>query len=203
MTPNKYNVKTNELNKVVDILDFGEALLFGNPGLVRLSFSSFFPRLYHNYSSIISGDYERDADELVELIVKWKEKKKPVRVIITDSPVNYMFGIKAFDYDEHDGSHDIYYTLSLEEYKDFNTPPANNDRQVDEDTGLKDRPSTGSPITEEDPSAVLGARARRGRDILEASQRAYGEVSKWRAIAQGNGLKDLAISSLARLRIPS
>lgn len=196
VTPNKYSVKTSELNKVVDILDFGEALLFGNPGLVRLSFSCFFPRLYHEYTSIISGDYEKDATELVELITKWKEGKKPVRVIITDSPVNHMLAIKQFDYDEHDGSHDIYYTMSLEEYKDLNTPAANNDKQVDDTTGLKERPTT------ETPPSTKPDKLKRARDVLEMSKKAYGTVSKWRAIAESNDMKDLAINNLGKLRIP-
>ena len=195
VTPNKYHVKTNQLNKIVDILDFGEALLFGNPGLIRLSFSCFMPRLYHEYTSIISGDYEKDATELCELIDKWKRSKKPVRIIITESPINHMFGIKSFDYDEHDGSHDIYYTMNLEEYKDLNTPPANNEQPMnDETSGLRDRKNeTEKPVADE--------KVARARDLVEASKRAYGEVEKWRAIAEANSMDDLAAIALSELRI--
>jgi len=189
VTPEKYQVKTKQLNKVVDIVDFGEALLFGNPGLVQLSFSSFLPRTFHEYSSIISGDY-RDAAEGVELLTKWKEAKKPVRVIITDSPINLMMGIMSFDYDEHDGSHDIYYTLSFNEYKDLNTPPANNNKQVDDSTGLKSRPTEKTPPVSTD-------KLKKARDVVEMSKRAYGTVSKWRGIAKTNNLKDLALTTAA------
>ena len=126
--------------------------------------------------------------------MKWKEGKKPVRVIITDSPVNLMFGIKSFEYDEHDGSHDIYYTMSLEEYKDLNTPPANNEKQVNADTGLKER-----PVEKEQP--VSTDKMKKARDVLEVSKKAYGTVSKWRAIAQSNDMKNLAINSMATLKI--
>ena len=189
VTPEKYQVQTKQLNKVVDIVDFGEALLFGNPGLVKLQFSSFLPRTFHEYSSIISGDY-KDAPECVELLTKWKEAKKPVRVIITDSPLNLMMGIMSFDYDEHDGSHDIYYTLSLNEYKDLNTPPANNNKKVEDATGLKARPTEKTPPVSTD-------KLKKARDVLEMSKRAYGTVTKWRGIAQSNNLKDLAISTAA------
>lgn len=189
VTPERYRIKTKQLNKVVDIVDFGEALLFGNPGLVQLEFSSFLPRTYHEYSSIISGDYV-DAPEGVELLTKWKEAKKPVRVIITDSPVNLMMGIMSFDYDEHDGSHDIYYTLSLSEYKDLNTPPANNNKKVNDETGLKARPVEKTP-------PVATDKLKKARDVLEMSKKAYGTVSKWRGIAKTNNMKDLAISTAA------
>ena len=42
---------------------------------------------------------------------------------------------------------------------------------------------------------------KKARDILEMSKKAYGTVSKWRSIAQSNDLKNLAINSLAGLKI--
>lgn len=38
VTPIKYNVTTSQNNKVIDILDFGEAVLFGNAKLKNLKF---------------------------------------------------------------------------------------------------------------------------------------------------------------------
>ena len=192
VTPAKFEVRTTQNNKTVDIIDFGEAMLFGNPGLIRLEFSTFFPRTNHAYPFVV-GD-QREAEECVEQMIKWKEGKKPVRLIITDSPINHMFGIKAFDYDNHDCSRDIYFTLSLIEYKDLNVPPANNDKQVNEDTGLKNRP-------QEKSQPVSTDKMKKARDILEMSKKAYGTVSKWRSIAQSNDLKNLAINSLAGLKI--
>ena len=194
VTPVEYNVRTKQLNKVIDVIDFGEALLFGNAGLYEMSFSCFFPRLYHEYSSIISGDYDRDAADLCALIDKWKRAKKPVRVIITDSPINHMFGIMAFEYEEKDGSRDIYYDMTLREYKDLNVPPANNEKQVNKTTGLKERPVENTPPVSTD-------KIKRGRDILEVSKKTYGTVSKWRAIAKSNNMTNLAVTSMAALKI--
>jgi len=192
VTPIKFDVQTSQNNKTVDIIDFGEAMLFGNPGLIRLKFSTFFPRTFHEYPFVV-GD-QKDAGECVDLMIKWKESKKPVRVVITDSPVNHMFGIKDFDYDNRDCSKDIYFTLSLIEYKDLNTPPANNNKQVNENTGLKDRPAEKTPPVSTD-------KMKKSRDILEMSKRAYGMVSKWRSIAQSNDMTNLAINSLSHLKI--
>ena len=74
-------------------------------------------------------------------MAKWKESKKPIRVIITDSPVNLMMGIMDFSYHEKDGTRDIWFDISFDEYKDLNTPPSNNDKEVDKSTGLKNRPT--------------------------------------------------------------
>ena len=192
VTPIRFDVQTTQNNKTVDIIDFGEAMLFGNPGLIRLKFSTFFPRLDHGYPFVV-GD-RKEAGECVELMVKWKEGKKPVRLIITDSPINHMFGIKDFDYDNRDCSKDIYFTLSLVEYKDLNTPPANNNKQVNKDTGLKARPTEQTPPVSND-------KLKKARDVLEMSKKAYGTVSKWRSIAQTNDMKNLAVNSLATLAI--
>ena len=79
--------------------------------------------------------------ECIDMIVKWKEAKKPVRVIITDSPVNLMMGIMSFNYNEKDGTRDIWYEISFTEYKKLNTPSSNNNSTVNSDTGLKERPT--------------------------------------------------------------
>ena len=42
---------------------------------------------------------------------------------------------------------------------------------------------------------------QRARDILEVSKKAYGTVSKWRAIAKSNNLTSLAVNSMAVLKI--
>lgn len=191
VTPSKYSITSGQKNKIVDITQVGEALIFGMPKLRTLSFSGFFPSLLHDYPFIV-GDTKEPA-EIVELLTKWKESRMPVRVIITDTPVNLMFGIMQFDWWEQDGSKDIYYTLSLTEYKDLNTPAANNDKPVDETTGLKDRPTE----TVEPTQATLW---QKGSDICDAAKKAYGDYTHWRRIVQSNDLKDLAINNASKLR---
>lgn len=201
VTPTKYTVQTEQDNKLVNILDFGEAQLFGNPKLKRLSFGMFFPATVHNYPFVV-GDH-KEPSECVAMIEKWKESRQPVRVIITDTPVNLMMAIKTFEYNERDGSHDIYYKISLIEWKDLNTPMANNDKKVDETTGLKERKGTEFA----DETAVAGARQgavnaiRRTHDIMDASRRAYGKYSCWRDIADANNLGSLVLQDVSRLTI--
>ena len=190
VTPRNYEVKTAQDNETIDILDFGEAMLFGNAKLKRLSFSGFFPHPKHDYPFIV-GDVKTPI-ECVELLTKWKEAKKPIRVIITDSPVNLMMGLREFTYREQDGTRDIYYKLSFIEYKELNTPSANNDKQTDETTGLKQR--TDEP---ENPESWVD----KADDILDASKKVYGDYSHWRNIVQSNDLKNLAINNVTKLNL--
>ena len=133
VTPWKYSVTTAQNNKVVDILDSGE--------LKTLKFGCFFPHQenHEGHKYIIGDSYS--PTECVEQLIKWKESKKPVRVIITDTSVNMMMAIMTFNYNEKDFSGDVWYEISLTEYRELNTPSANNDKQIDENTGLKKRPT--------------------------------------------------------------
>lgn len=190
VTPRSYEIKIAQNNETIDILDFGEAMLFGNAKLKRLSFSGFFPHPKHDYPFVV-GDVKTPI-ECVELLTKWKEAKKPIRVIITDSPVNLMMGLRDFTYQEQDGTRDIYYKLSFIEYKELNTPSANNDKQTDETTGLKQR--TDEP---ENPESWVD----KADDILDASKKVYGDYSHWRNIVQSNDLKNLAINNVTKLNL--
>lgn len=190
VTPKTYKVETEQNNRVVDILDTGEAQLFGNRKLKRLSFSCFFPQPNHSYPFVVGDD--RSPSECVELLEKWKEGKKAVRVIITDSPVNLMMAIKSFDYREQDGSRDIYYELKFIEWRDLNTPLANNEKQVEKLTGLKKRP-VGTTIPPR-PNSI-----QRARDILDASRKAYGKYKYWRSLRDKNNLKYLALKNLRQI----
>lgn len=190
VTPKTYKVETEQNNRVVDILDTGEAQLFGNRKLKRLSFSCFFSQPSHAYPFVVGDD--RSPSECVELLEKWKEGKKAVRVIITDSPVNLMMAIKSFDYREQDGSRDIYYELKFIEWRDLNTPLANNEKQVEKLTGLKKRP-VGTTIPPR-PSSI-----QRARDILDASRKAYGKYKYWRSLRDKNNLKYLALKNLRQI----
>lgn len=190
VTPTKYEVGNEQDNKSVNITQIGEALLFGNPKLITLTFESFLPA--KDYPFIV-GDKRKPA-EIVALINKWKESKKPVRVIVSDGPINLMMAIMAFPWKKQENTGDLYYTLNLKAYKDLNTSMSADDtKAVDDVTGLKDRPT----INDKPSTATLH---NRGSDILDAAKKAYGNYKHYERIIQSNDLKNLAINNLSQLR---
>ncbi len=54
------------------------------------------------------------------MIEEWKSRRVPIRLIITDTPINMACTIRNIEYGEQDGSRDVYYTLALEEFKLYN-----------------------------------------------------------------------------------
>ena len=184
VTPSKYSVTTSQNNKVVDILDFGEHLIFGNEKLMKLKVSCFFPAQKHAYPFVV-GDKKEPA-ECVELMNNWRTAKTPVRIIITDSPVNLIMSIDTFVYKEKDGTRDVYFDLNLTEYRDFNVPSANFNKQVDTRTGLKMRPGT---IPLDLQKKLVG----RGLDIADKAKSAYGNFSSVGKFQSANGLSGLSL----------
>ncbi len=196
VTPWEYTVTSGQMNKTISITQVGEALIFSNPRLRTLRFSCFFPSLHHEYPFIV-GD-EKEPAECINLLIKWKESKKPVRVVISDSPVNMSMAIMNLEYQEKDGTRDIYYSLELTEYIDLTIKNANENKKIQETTGLKDRQSDKPQATE--------AKVYEGNDVLDAAKKAYGQYSKWRKVAEGNNMKDLLINNsrgiAKRLKVP-
>lgn len=187
VTPWKYSVTTKQNNKIIDVLDFGEALVFGTTALKNLKLSCFFPATFHKYPFIV-GD-NREPAECLDLLNNWKEGKKPVRVIITDSPVNLQMAIMKVNWSEKDGSRDIYYTIDFEEYRDLNVPPSNYQRQIDSQTGLKSRPND----EHDDIQSKLVANAL---DIVEKSKQAYGDFMHVDTFKSKNGLSSLSLGGI-------
>lgn len=137
INPKTFELSEASLNQKVTLLNIGEVNLLGNRGLITCSLSSFFP-------SSKSPHYKRadkDPMEYINQLNKWKNSKKPLRLIISDSDINLAMGIEKLAYSLHEGDEDIYYTLELAEYRVLNVPTVKVKTGV-KANGLKERPNT-------------------------------------------------------------
>lgn len=183
VTPKEFLIGDNQNNTTVNITEAGELNLLGFRNLKTLTLESFCPN-GHNYPFIVSDEL-KDPYEYVAILRRWKESHKPIRVVITQSDVNLAMGIEGLQYGPRDGSGDVYFSLALKEYRFLNTPSADNDKPLDDTTGLKDRPNESAV-----PDAV---NMRPGQDVMDAAKKAYGDYSHWRRVVESNSAKDLAV----------
>jgi hypothetical protein len=94
----------------------GDIKLIGPPGLRGLSWESFFP--FESYPFAKDKTYK--GMRYVHMIEKWKADKEPIRLVITGkraAMVNMLCAIENIEFGSQDGTTDIYYTLSLSEFK--------------------------------------------------------------------------------------
>ena len=112
--PSEYSVSSSQNNTVVNVIGLGDVVLKGKRGLRSISFSSFFPMRYDagycEYSSI------RSPKTYVDLIEKMK-RAGTVKLIITGTQINFRCTIESFEWNESDGTGDIYYSLTFREYR--------------------------------------------------------------------------------------
>ena len=101
-------------NTTINIHNLGEINLKGKRTLKSISFESFFPANQYYFSQ----DTFHDPYYYVENINKLMEQNETIHLVITETNINGFFTIDSFGYGNNDGSKDVYYTISLKEYRE-------------------------------------------------------------------------------------
>lgn len=114
IVPAELKIQDTVNNETFTTVNQGDIKLLGLRGLKSISFDSFFPAKEYSFS--------RNKDmfgwEYVEIIDAWIEKRMPIR-IVAGSAINILMSIDSFEYGLQDGSGDVYYNLSLSEFKEI------------------------------------------------------------------------------------
>lgn len=137
VNPPSVEFTEKQLNQAITLLNIGEANLKGERGLKYTKLSSFFP----SEKSPFYKNAKKKPDKYASLLQEWKTTKAVVRVIISDMQINLAMLIDEFDYAMKEGDGDIYYTLSLSEYRTLNVPSVQITTKV-RSNGLLSRPSS-------------------------------------------------------------
>lgn len=107
-------VKFPHNNQTFQTISDGDIKLIGMPGLKIISLNSWFPMKEYPFAkSPLMGT------EAKEFFVKWKRKRRPIRVIIVNNN-GYEFHNELYAIDEfvfgYDRAGDMTYSLSLEQF---------------------------------------------------------------------------------------
>lgn len=177
VTPSSFKISQKHNNTVLNITSIGEINLIGNKGLASLTISSFFPSSEYYFCKYFGFP---KPYEFVKTIQKWKNSCKPIRVIVTGTPINYAMGIDEFSFSEEDGTGDVYFTLSLNEYiftkqaKPYQTTTPNGTQIVTPQTKRETKPIPTSKKVQE------------GDNIYTVAKNTTGSMSNAKAIAKTN-----------------
>nr|DAH06889.1 MAG TPA: tail assembly protein [Caudoviricetes sp.] len=114
--PSEFTISKPQSTDVFDTVSQGELQLIGKSKLKGITISSFFPVRDYSYLR----DTSMKGWEYVYKIDTWIEQKIPIRLVITDTPINMAVAVKNFEYTiKTDG--DLWYTLVLEEFNLLNS----------------------------------------------------------------------------------
>lgn len=167
-----FRLETAQGVETMSLQKLGQISLPGLRELESITLESFFPAQDYNF---LKYHDIRDPWECVAMIKKWKESRRPVRLIITETNINLAMLIKSFSYGVEDGSDNVNFTLELVEYVFLETPKS----------------ATAYATTSE--SAVASSHAgdtewtvRYGDTLTGIAKAVYGDTSMWKDIYEAN-----------------
>lgn len=191
INPVSCELSSPSMNQTVTLVELGEINLFGNRGLKSIMLESFFPGQKSPFYSRASSDPE----DYVARLEKWKNSKKPVRIIIMGTGVNMACAIERFAHRRREGDGDVYYTLELKEYRPLNVAPVAEQKSTGS-SGLKSRPDTKENAREVVVKSVNDT-------LWSMACKFYGDGTRWTELASANNISDPKLMQLGdRVVIP-
>ena len=132
VSPPDFEVGNPYNNQTVNIQSLGDVNMLGKRGLQTIKFSSFFPAQAYNFVQTLSIASPYDY---VNQVRKMAESGQPCHISITGTDVSLPVSIDDFTYKEQDGSGDVYFSITLREYR-YLMPESS---ATNATTGLKSR----------------------------------------------------------------
>ncbi len=175
INPQEFEFTEPHNNQKINLLNIGEAKLMGHRGLISGSISIFFP----SSDSPLFRYADREPEEYLRLLKKWKSKTQPIRVIISDCDFNLAMTIDNLAQKHQEGDKDTYYTLSLSEYRFLNVPTVKEESKAKSKiSGLSTRPNT--------KPAPKTYTVVTGDCLWNIAKRYYGDGTKYTKIYEAN-----------------
>ena len=178
VTPSEVACETSVTINTESVNDLGSVSLFGGTELRNIPINSFFPA--KDYSFCTYSNIEKPYD-LVSKIENWQNKGTKLRYIVSDGYTNIPVMISSFSYREQDGTGDVYFDLSLIEYKEIKlnkTTSSNNSSNNSTDRTTENAPK---PSGENKSHKVVS-----GDSLWAIAQKYYGDGSQYPKIKEAN-----------------
>ena len=178
--PSSFEVTVPHQNTTVNITNLGEINLIGKTGLINMNIEGFFPN--QEYPFCLYTSFSKPY-EYIKQLLKWKNSGKPIRVIVTNTPINYAMAIESLTYSEVDGTGDVYFSLELKEYKFISTTKQTT--TTSNGTTLT-TPTTTRQVKSPSDSYVV----KKGDTLWLIAKKVTGDGSNYKAIAAKNNITD-------------
>lgn len=169
--PPSFEIEVGNNNTVVNISEIGDINLIGKSGLKSITIASFFPS--KNYYFVEYTNFPKPY-KAIEKLEKWRKSGKPIRLIITTTDINVLMAIESLSYGERDGTGDVYYSLSLREYKTVKTKKVAQVKIPEPKRPVPPKPKQRTYVV------------KRGDNLWNIAKKHYGNGNQWRKIYNKN-----------------
>lgn len=175
--PPSFEINGSATINISNILNVGDIAVFGGLGLKTIELSSFFPN--QEYSFCNYNGFPKPYD-CVNLIESWMREGYILRFIITETNINFECIIADFNYREQDYSRDVYFTLSLKEYRRIQISKVNinNDEKLSSEKNV--------PLIKGFDAKQKTHKVVEGDTLSKIAKKYYGNGDLWEKIYKAN-----------------
>ena len=188
VTPSEVSCETSANISTESVNDLGNVSLFSGVELRTIPISSFFPNRQYSFCTYSNVE---PPYEFVSKIEKWQNEGKKLRYIVSDGYTNIPVMINSFSYKEQDGTGDVYYDLSLIEYKEIKLNKTTSSTDNNSNNNSTNRPTENAPKpTGENKTHKVSS----GDSLWAIAQKYYGDGSQYPKIKEANKDKYTSLS---------
>lgn len=188
VTPSEVICETSANISTESINDLGNVSLFSGVELKSIPIDSFFPN--KDYSFCTYNNIEKPY-ELVRKLETWQNNGTKLRYIVSDGYTNIPVMINSLTYQEQDGTGDVYFSLSLIEYKEIKLNKTTSIDNSNSTNNTTNRPTENAPT----PSGENKThKVVKGDSLWSIAQKYYGDGSKYTKIKEANKDKYTSLS---------
>ena len=175
VNPENIGVGGEKKLDTVEIINIGEVDFPTGDRIQEVGFSTFFPVNYDTYCQYPDIPAPQDA---LHILLDWRDAGKPVRLLITESPVNILVLIGGVSWEIKGGEPgDIYFNINFRSWREIKVRT----------TAQPAPPRTGIPRTRPDTKPVPKIYTVRAGDTLYTiAKRELGAGSRFKDIFSGN-----------------
>lgn len=178
VNPEEIRITRAKGYETVNILSLGEFDFPTGEKVKEIAFSSFFPAAYDSYCN-----YEDIPDpvDAMQTLTKMTASKQPVRLIITETPVNVLVLISAHDTTFKGGEPgDVYFDLTARTWREMkvHTKVARAAASAAKKASAASRPDT------KKPSKTYTVKS--GDSLSKIAKMELGNSAKWQQIYKAN-----------------
>lgn len=153
VTPGRLQIKTNNQNKTINLINEGEVNLLKSPGLREITFEAMIPQVKYPFAYYNLGFLE--APFFLQYFEKLKADKKPFqfivvrilpRVVVPTFTTNIKAGLEDYTIlEDANNGQDLMINIKLKEYKNFGTKIFDYDPETKTATIKITRPTDTAP----------------------------------------------------------